>query len=346
MPSDAAPTPEPPLIVERPLIVLAMGSTQLRDQLLPERLVRRLRAVGEVDLDLVVHSFDGVPDEVLAQARVILGGWGLPRMDAAALARMPRLELIAYAAGSVRGFVTPEVFARGITITTAAAANGVPVAEFTHALITLANKQILEAVRAYRANEPKGPVFETVGNIDRCVGIIGASLIGRDVLARLRDQPLRILLFDPTIDTAQAADLGAELVDLDTLMAESDVVSLHAPILPSTIGMIGAAQIVAMKDGATFINTARGVLVDHDALRAELATGRISAMLDVTTPEPLLPDDPMRSMPNVLLTPHLAGSHGLELRRMSESAVNEIERWTAGEPARYPVTDASLATMA
>ena len=115
---------------------------------------------------------------------------------------------------------------------------------------------------------------------------------------------------------------------------------------PSTIGMIGAAQIAAMKDGATFINTARGVLVDHDALRAELATGRISAMLDVTTPEPLLPEDPMRSMPNVLLPPHLAGSQGLELRRMAESAVDEIERWVAGEPPRHGVTEAALATMA
>lgn len=335
-----------PASADRPLILLAMNSTDLRDQLLPERLSTRLQAVGEVDLATVAHSYDDVSDELLARVQVIFAGWGVPRLDAAALARMPRLELVAYAAGSVRSFVTPETYAHGVTVTTAAAANGVPVAEFTLALITLANKQILEGVRAYRANERKGVLFDTSGNVDRTVGIIGASLIGRDVLDRLETLQLRRLVADPTITADQAAALGAELVDLDTLMAESDVVSLHAPILPSTIGMIGPAQIAAMKDGATFINTARGVLVDHDALRAELATGRISAMLDVTHPEPLLPEDPMRSMPNVLLTPHLAGSHGLELRRMAESAVAEIERWAAGEPPRHGVTEAALAVMA
>ena len=339
------PVPDP-TSSERPLILLAMNGDRLRDQLLPPRLSARLQAVGEVDLGTVVRSYDQLPVDQLERVQVIFGGWGVPKLDAAALDRMPRLQLVAYAAGSVRGFVTPETFARGVTVTTAAAANGVPVAEFTLALITLANKQILEAVRAYRANEPKSELFDSSGNVDRTVGIIGASVIGRDVLGRLESLQVRRLLADPTVDAAQAAALGAELVDLDTLIAESDVVSLHAPILPSTIGMIGAEQIAAMKDGATFINTARGVLVDHDALRAELATGRISAMLDVTDPEPLLPHDPMRSMPNVLLTPHLAGSHGLELRRMAESAVVEIERWATGEPPRFGVTEASLAVMA
>jgi len=329
-----------------PRILLAMNGPKLRDQLLPDRLVQRLRAVGEVDLDLVASDFATVSDHVLGETSVIFGGWGVKRLDVAVLDRMPRLGLVAYAAGSVKGFATDELFDRGITLTTAAAANGVPVAEWTHALITLANKNFLTGVEIYRRGQRRGGEFDRYGNVDRTVGIIGASLIGRDVLNRLRGQPLRILLSDPTIDPAVAAGLGAELVDLDTLMASADVVSLHAPLLPSTIGMIGANQIRSMQDGATFINTARGVLVDHDALRAELATGRISAMLDVTHPEPLTPDDPMRSMPNVLLTPHLAGSQGLEVRRMAEYAVDEVERWSTGRPPRYEVTRAALARMA
>ncbi|MET1006197.1 MAG: NAD(P)-dependent oxidoreductase, partial [Propionibacteriaceae bacterium] len=136
------------------------------------------------------------------------------------------------------------------------------------------------------------------------------------------------------------------LVELDELMAVSDVVSLHAPVLPSTLGMIGAAQLARMKDGATFVNTARGRLVDHSALRAELTNGRISAVLDVTDPEPLPADDPMFSLPNVQLTPHIAGSMGTELYRMTALALDEIEHFAAEQPPRYPVTRADLDRMA
>ncbi|MGG2479179.1 NAD(P)-dependent oxidoreductase, partial [Rhizobium sp. BR5] len=107
----------------------------------------------------------------------------------------------------------------------------------------------------------------------------------------------------------------------------SDVISLHAPSLPQTRHMIGAEELARMKDGATLINTARGALVDEDALLAELKTGRIEAVIDVTDPEVPPPDSPLYSLPNVFLTPHIAGATGLERARLGDMAIAEIERF-------------------
>jgi phosphoglycerate dehydrogenase-like enzyme len=110
--------------------------------------------------------------------------------------------------------------------------------------------------------------------------------------------------------------------------------------------MIGATQLALMLDGATLINTARGTLVDHDALVAELSGGRLSAVLDVTEPEPLPPEHPLLALPNCVVTPHLAGSQGTELSRLAELAIDEIGRFAAGEPARYPVAAGDLGRVA
>jgi phosphoglycerate dehydrogenase-like enzyme len=324
-----------------------MRGTGLRDALFPPALVARLTELADCDPDLVVTDFAQAP-EALARADVLLTGWGCPRIDATALDRMPRLRLVAHAAGTVKGHVDPVCWERGVQVTTAAAANAVPVVEFALAQILLAGKDVLGATARYAAGAPR-PQHEgepLVGNYGRVVGIIGASTIGRGVLERLRTFDLRLLLADPTITPEEAGRLGAELVPLDTLMASSDVVSLHAPLLPGTVGMVGAAQLAALRDGATFINTARGRIVDHQALRRELVSGRISAMLDVTDPEPLEPGDELFGLPNVLLTPHIAGSMGNELHRMAALALDEVEHLAAGVPLRHPVQLEDLARMA
>lgn len=334
--------------MSRPTVVLAMRGPELRDALFPPDLLTRLAAVADCDPGLVVTDFASAPPETLAAADVLLTGWGCPRIDASVLDGMPGLRLVAHAAGTVKGHVDPVCWQRGVAVTTAAAANAVPVVEFALAQILLAGKDLLGAAARYAAGTPR-PLHEhepLVGNYGRVVGIIGASAIGRGVLERLRSFDLRLLLADPTVTADEAERLGAELVDLETLMARSDVVSLHAPLLPGTVGMIGAAQLAAMRDGATFLNTARGRIVDHQALRRELRSGRISAMLDVTDPEPLEPGDELFGLPNVLLTPHIAGSMGNELHRMAALALDEIEHLANGTPLRHPVHLQDLARMA
>jgi phosphoglycerate dehydrogenase-like enzyme len=144
---------------------------------------------------------------------------------------------------------------------------------------------------------------------------------------------------DPVLDRARA-------VSLDDLFAGSSIVSVHAPLLPETVGMVGAAQLALLPDGATLITTARAPIVDQDALMDAVRDRGLRAVLDVTEPEPLPAGHPLRSLPGVVLTPHVAGALGTEVRRLGECARHEIERFVAGEPAEHPVTKEALIAVA
>jgi len=318
---------------------------------LPPRLfsaaaIERLQRVASIDSRLVLTDL-GPP--ALERAEIILSGWGCPPVDERVLESAPALRAIVHAGGGVKGHVTAACWERGILVSTAAAANVAPVAEYTLARILLANKGADRMARAYRARRAQVNLhaeFPAVGNRGKTVGIVGASRIGRRVMELLRPFELNVLVSDPYLDADEAARLGVEWRELDDLLAASDVVSLHAPSLASTRHMIDARRLALLRDGATLINTARGALVDQDALVAELASGRIDAVIDVTVPEILPPDSPLYDLPNVVLTPHIAGALGVEVRRLGESAVDEIERYAAGEPFAHPVTAADLERIA
>ena len=281
-------------------------------------------------------------DALLAEVEILVGHWGCPPLDAAVLDRAPKLAMFAYGAGTVKMQVTDAVWDRDLVVTSGADANGEPVAEFTLAAILMANKDVF-----WRADRMKGGAgwdrpegAAPVGNWDKTIGIVAASLIGRRVIELLAPFPhLSPIVFDPFFTADAAAELGAEKVDdLTDLCRRSHILSIHAPALPSTLHLVGAEQLAALPDGATVLNTARGMVLDHDALLTELRSGRLCAVLDVTDPEPLPADSELFSLPNVVLTPHLAGSQGTELRRMADWVCDEVERFAAGRPPRNPVT--------
>lgn len=310
-----------------------------------------IESVGTVlDREAIGSWDDPRCDALLAEADVLLGHWGCPPITTAVLDRAPSAGLFAYAAGTVKDTVDPGVFDREVRVTSGALANAEPVAEFALAAILLANKDVFwrrDRMRDASLSGIRQHSQVPNGNWDKTIGIIGASMVGRRTIELLAAFPsLRVVLFDPFVDEAEAASLGVTKVDLDELCARCDLVSIHAPDLPNTQGMIGRAQLALMRTGATLINTARGRLLDHDALLDELTAGRLSAILDVTDPEPLPEGHPLFSLPNCYVTPHLAGSEGTELGRMTEYAVDEIRRWSAGEPARNEVTREALARLA
>ncbi|WP_245657582.1 hydroxyacid dehydrogenase [Herbidospora mongoliensis] len=278
----------------------------------------------------------------LKTTEILITGWGCPVLDAEALDAAPLLKAVVHAAGSVKGHVTPEVFARGIVVSSAADANAIPVAEFTLAMILLANKAVPRLVREYHAaREDLGLLTQhnDLGNYRKVVGIVGASRIGRRVIELLRPFDLQVLVADP-----YATDLVTH--DLDEVVGRSDVVSIHAPATRETYRMMGAERLRALKDGATLINTARGSLVDEAALIAELQKRRIFAILDVTDPEPPAADSPLWTLPNVVLTPHVAGALGSEVARLGAAALDEVVRLTRGAPLKYEVDPRVLSYQA
>ncbi|MFI2763940.1 hydroxyacid dehydrogenase [Streptomyces echinatus] len=329
---------------ERPRALFAM-TPQNVPLVFPPDLLARLHRCVEIDSTLVAHDFtEPRVLGALAGTEILITGWGCPRLDPDVLDAAPRLRAVLHAAGSVKGLTGPGVWQRGIAVSSAADANAVPVAEYTLAMILLAGKDVFalrDRLRDRRAF-PYDGILPGVGNHGRRVGVVGASRIGRRLIGLLRPHDLAVTLADPYADAAEAARLGVALLPLEELLRSSDVVSLHAPQTAETRRLIGARELALMPDGAVLINTARGALVDHEALVAELRTGRLSAVLDVTDPEPLPADSPLYDLPNAFVTPHLAGSQGNEVARLGRVVVEEAERLAAGHGLLHAVDHASL----
>jgi phosphoglycerate dehydrogenase-like enzyme len=309
--------------------------------------LKRIHAVADLDENDTVSDFEQADPALLAAVDVLVTGWGCPRIGPEELAMMPRLRAVLHAGGTVKDHVSPDVWSRGILVTTAAEANAYPVAEYTLAAILMAGKGVPELAAGY-ARDPRFSAADRqdIGNYRVTVGIIGASRVGRRVVELLGAFDFTVLLYDPYLSDTDPVLARARQVDLDELFRGSSIVSIHAPLLPETTGMVGGRELALMSPGSVLINTARGAIVDHEALVQAVRDQGVRAILDVTAPEPLPADHPLRALPGVILTPHVAGSLGNELLRLGESAVLELELLAAGRPPRSPVRCESQATTA
>lgn len=318
----------------------------VREEVLRDDHIERLRAACSLVGDVPCRTYEDLGSDT-AEVEVLITSWGCPRFRADVVDRFPRLRLIAHLAGSVKGFIDEETWRRGIQVTNAVAAQAIPVAEFTLATILLANKRVFQLHDAYRHQRmlpDDSPLWKPwrgrgveMGNYRKQIGIVGASSVGRKVIELARPLDLTLLVYDPYLTEAEAAALGAVKAGLAELLSRSDVVTLHAPLLAQTRGMIGAGELALMKDGATLINTARGGLVDQRALTLELANRRLFALLDTTQPEDLPPDSPLFELDNVILTPHIAGAQGREGERLADLVADELERFARGEALHHAV---------
>lgn len=336
-----------------PVVCFAMSEAAFRtavDSVTLDRLAQVASVVRDDDgAPVLIQDFDSVDRAMLRDVEVLVTGWGAPRLDADTMPFFEQLRAVVHAAGSVKGILDPCVWDAGVAVSTAAEVNAIPVAEFTLATVILACKRLSRHVAAYKDSGEKRAFDENLlvhGTNGATVGVVGASRIGRRVLDLLRMLDVSVLVSDPFLEPADARSAEAELVDLPELLERSDVVTLHAPELPTTRHLIDDAALGRMRDGAVLINTARGSLVDTTALVPHVVSGRLDAYLDVTDPEPLPADSPLFGLPNVLLTPHIAGSMGNEVLRMGSVAVDEVERVANGQSLRFPVQVSELTHIA
>jgi len=334
----------------RPAAMLAFAPERNPDTLPPEQHARLESLVTLLGPQPVQDFAHADARAHLSEVEVLITGWGAPPVTGEVLGAMPRLRLIAHLAGSVKAIVDRSAFERGIAIISAADANAIPVAEYTLAAILFANKQVFRLRELYRglrrSLKPLRDHAPGLGNHRKTIGIVGASRVGRRVLALLAPFDFDVLVYDPYLAPGEAAALGARQVELDALVASSDVVSLHAPATAETDHLLDGRRLALLRDGATIINTARASLIDQAALIAELCSGRIEAVLDVTDPEPLPSDSPLFDLPNVVLTPHVAGAAGGEVARLTTLVLDEIARYAAGEPLRHALRPEHLELQA
>ena len=178
------------------------------------------------------------------------------------------------------------------------------------------------------------------------IGIIGAGLSGGHFIRLLKQFEVKVLVYDPFLSESKIDEMGAVKVELEQLLKESDVVSIHAPSLPETNNLINERTLKLMKDNAILINTARGSLIDEEALVTELQKGRLWACLDVTQPEPPDVNHPFRTLPNVTLIPHIAGATNNGLHRIGSYIIRELELFVLGELMQGEVNLSRLHTMA
>jgi len=299
--------------------------------------IRRIESL--FDIQPALTSLDNAH-----QAEYVFSTWGMPVLSEARIAtHLPRLRAVFYAAGTVQYFARPFL-KRGVRIFSAWAANAVPVAEFTVAQILLVNKGVFADIRqAGRTIHAEG----RVGNYRTKIGVLGAGMIGKLVIDKLQTTDLDILVYDPFVPDEYLASRGLERADLERIFRDCHVVTNHVANLPATVGMLDYSLFSRMGPRTVFINTGRGAqVVEADLIRALKEEPGRTALLDVTDPEPPPPESELRTLPNVFLTPHVAGSLANERSRMAAYVIGEAEAVLSGSQPRYEVTETMLDTMA
>ena len=305
-----------------------------------------------VDADPVQYSKADVMKnpEKFRDTRFIFSTWGMPVFTEEEIGKVfPKLEAVFYGAGTVQAFARPFLH-RGVKIFSAWIANAVPVAEYTVAQIILANKGyflrsdlmskgVVTRAREMAQNYP--------GNYDAVIGIIGTGAIGRFVCEMLKPYRLRVLAYSRSLTEEKAKALGVEKSDIETIFRTCHVVSNHLANNAQTQKILTKEHFASMRPYATFLNTGRGAQVDEEGMIEVLRERTdLTAVLDVTNPEPPVSGSPLYELPNCILTPHIAGSAGNEVHRMAQWMADEFELYLRGETCRYEVTEEMLRTMA
>jgi phosphoglycerate dehydrogenase-like enzyme len=282
----------------------------------------------------------------LADVDIIFATWGMPSFTERHFTAMPNLKAVFYAAGNVKAFA-PPLLERDVILVSAWDTNAIPVAEMCLSQILLSLRGYFRAARNYRRiRTADAKVFPRSGVNGETIGLIGLGKIATRLCHLLAAYPLRVIAHDPMVTPERAGDLGVELVSLDQIFARALVVSNHIPDIDSTQGVIDCGHFKAMRDGATFINTGRGAqVVETDLIEMLRARQDLTALLDVTWPEPPVPDSPLWELENVIISPHIGGTIGDEVTRLADCAIDEFERWITGLPLRYQVTREVFATM-
>jgi phosphoglycerate dehydrogenase-like enzyme len=267
---------------------------------------------------------------------VLFGSWGFPALTPAQVKAFASLQHVFYAAGSIKHFGLPLLNAN-VQIASAKATNSRVVADFCLGQILLAAKRYFQNVLSYRNHEQgkklKDFTHTFAGYAGTRIGLLGCGKVSRCLIGHLRQRRFSIHVVDPYLSEDEAALLGVSKSTMEEVFAHCEIISNHLPDIPALNGVIGRRHFVSMSPGGTFINTGRGAQVVEDDLVAVLEERPdLIALLDVTDPEPPCAQSRLYTMPNVILSSHIAGCVGLEVQLLVHEAIESAEKWLRGEP--------------
>lgn len=328
------------------LITIPRG--ELRDSFIQAETVELLKKHFEVTLNEWDRNYN--EEELYEASRdfdVLVTGWGTASLSRAGLMKKgTRLKLLVHTGGTVGDLIDRETYENGIKVISGNKLYAESTAEGALAYIMSALRYIPDDVNKMKDGSYWSSPYLTSGLFDRTVGIIGVGAVSKNLMTFMKPFRVKLKVYDTyAVDPDFLASVGAEQTSLEDVLSTCSVVSLHMALNGKTRGMIGREQLSLLRDGTLFVNTSRGPIVDESALVDELATGRIRAILDVFTKEPLAADSPLRSMDNVYLIPHKAGPtydmRSLIGYKLAEDAV----RYLRGEELTYEIKEEAAFRM-
>lgn len=310
---------------------------------------RRERIAGLAELypHVVTGTNFAAHAPALADTQVIFATWGMPCLTDEQLAQLPALEAVFYAGGNVKSFAQPLVD-HHVVLVSAWAINAIATMQLALSQVLLSCRGYFRSVRRYAETHDVAlaKAFHRSGAAGETVGLLGMGWVGRRLSAELRPLGFRVLASDPFLTPERAQELGVEKVSVEELFRRSYIVSNHIPDLPGTKQILGASLFESMREGATFINTGRGAqVVESHLVRVLKVRPDLTALLDVTDPEPPAASSALWNLRNVVMSPHIGGTIGDEVTRLSDAMIDEFVAWDAGRPLQYQVTREILETM-
>jgi len=308
---------------------------------------KRIAGLAELYPTVVTGRTFGEHAAALREVEVIFATWGMPALSDAQFAELPKLKAVFYAASNVKSFAWPLI-EHDIVLVSAWAINAIATAQLALAQVLLTCRGYFRSVRRYRETRElaSAKAFHRSGAAGETIGVIGMGWVGRRLTQELQALGFQVLASDPMLSDERARELGVEKTSLEELFRRSYIVSNHIPDLPSTKRVLGARLFESLRDGATFINTGRGAqVIEADLIRVLGQRPDLTALLDVTDPEPPAASSELWSLPNVVVSPHIGGTIGDEVTRLADAMIEEFVAWDAGKPLRYQVTRQVLETM-
>lgn len=317
-----------------------------RETFIPQDVRLKLERMGSVLWNSSHEQFS--VEELKNRLRgvaVCLTGWGCAMLDEQALEHAADLKLIAHTGGSVAPLVSEDVFARGIKVISGNELYAESVAEGVLGYVLASLRELPHYDREMRAGRWRPESFYNEGLLDQTLGLVGFGMVARSLVRLLAPFRVKVKVFAKPEDAPALKAYGVQAASLEEVFTTCKIISLHVPQVPDTYHMVNDKLLAMIPPGAILVNTARGSVIDETALIRELRTGRFKAVLDVYEKEPLPKDSELRQLDNTVLIPHMAGPTIDRRKFVTLSLMEDIERFYAGQPLKYEISQQYAVSM-